>query len=60
MRSEVDTLQVAVASNDIRLKEYKQSYAGPTSYCNPYTNSSTIYPIRHTVINPTRPDPTNV
>ena len=55
-----DTLQVVVASNDILLTKHQPSYAGPTTYCNPYTNSSTIYPIRPTIIVPTRPDPTTV
>jgi len=60
MRSEIDTLQVAVASNDILSNKHQQSYADPISYFNSNTNSSTIYPIRHTIIVPTRPDPTTV
>jgi len=58
MRSEIDTLQVAVASNDILSNKHQQSYAGRTSYFNSNTNSPTIYLIRHTVLVPTRPDPT--
>ena len=60
MRSEIDTLQVAVANNDILSNKHQQSYADPPSYGYSYTKSSTRYPIRHTVIVPTRPDPTTV
>jgi len=60
MRTEIDTLQVAVASNDILSNKHQQSYAGRISYFNSNTNSSTIYPIRHTIIVPTRLDPTPV